>query len=540
MSKRILYLSDYELRALEVKGKRLKEIQRFQVSKNGQTQFAHYLRDDIKTPIFLLVDATQEKNQIERLPHVLGSDHQNLVTHKMKRLFENTNYTYGVVQGREMEGRRDDQVLFMGLNNPAILQPWLDMIQTHKVPLAGIYSMPLLTQLLLKHLPKAHNLLLVAHTPQISSHSTTGLRQSFFVNAKLHFTRLIPLDTNDPQIYASYVFKQIIATQRYLENERLLVQVEPLSVVILTDTLLLNAIKTVTPDYDTSTLNLHFIDNNELTHKMVIRTDEESLYLYHFVAVSLSRQWTIKNHYAKPIDTRYFLYRKIRLALYFTSLLILSGTAFAGWRIFEETKNIQKKGSQIKDRIAQRHFEIKQLRNQVPSGFPSNIELVRNVVDVGLHLKAHQAISPQSLFLKLSQVLNRQPAQIFLERLEWGIGHSKAEIFQVNPKMERRTDSEESHSSSTNQTEEFDSTKNFIEGLRLHGKIHPFDDNYQQALRLFQQFERALRQQRTDWKIDVIRSPTIPKILGGNTSIETNTSFIVDILIKHSYLHKPL
>jgi hypothetical protein len=539
MSKRILYLSDYELRALEIKGKRLKEIQRFQIGKNGQTLFAHYLRDDIKTPILLLVDATQEGNQIEYMPHVLGSDHRNLVARRIKQLFENTDYTHSVVQGRETQGRRDDRVLFMGLNNPTILQPWLDMIQTHKVPLAGIYSVPLLTQLLLKWMPKAHNLLLVAQTPPITSHSTAGLRQSFFVNAKLHFTRLIPLDTDDPETYADYVFKQLIATQRYLENERLLVPIEPLSVVILTDTPLLNVIKTKASDYDTSTINLQFVDSNELAHKMAIRTNEESLYLYHFVAVSLARQWIIKNHYAKSIDTRYFLYRKIRFALYLTSLLILSGTAWASWMIFEETKTIQETGLQIQERIVQRHKDIKQLRAQVPPGFPPNIELVRNVVDVGLHLKAHQAISPQSLFLKLSQILNQQSEKIFLERLEWGIGPSKAEIFPANPKKERRTDNEESHSSSKNKAPA--SGKNFIEGLRLHGRIHPFDGDYQQALRLFQRFERALRQQRIDWKIDVIRSPSIPKILGGKKSATIdNTAFIIDILIKHNYPHKPL
>jgi hypothetical protein len=432
MLKRILYLSDYELRALEVKGKLLTEVQRFQMNQEGETQFTYYLRNDLKTPIYCIIESSQEDSQMAQIPHVLGKDHQNLLNHKMKRLFEDTAYTYGVVQGRETLGRRDDLVLFMALNNPKILQPWLNIITTNKVPLAGIYSVSLLTQLLLKYLPKTHNLLLVAHTPQISPHSSAGLRQGFFVQQKLHFSRLIPLSTLKPEEYADYVLKQILTTQRYLENEHLLVQTEQLRVVILTDTLLLNAIKTIAPTSDISTVNLHFIDNNQLIKKMKVRTNEEMLYLFHFIVFQMSQHWSLPNHYAKPPETRYFFYRKVRFALYLTSGLILSSAAIASWDIFEKTTDFKLRGQKNLELLEQRQIEIQQLRLKVPN-WPAKIEVIQGVVDVGRQLKAYQPLSPQLLLEKISLVLNRHP-RLFLERLEWGIGHSKTKIFQTHAK----------------------------------------------------------------------------------------------------------
>lgn len=154
MSKRILYLTDYELRALQIKGKTLIEVQRFQLTNNGDTEFANYLGQDPKTPIYWLVETTQEEYQTQVVPHVQGWDRRNLIIQRKKRLFNNTPYTYGVVQGRDTQGapsiqrqgpqKKLDRTLFTALTNPKFLQPWLNLIIAHKVPLVGIYSVALL------------------------------------------------------------------------------------------------------------------------------------------------------------------------------------------------------------------------------------------------------------------------------------------------------------------------------------------------------------------------------------------------------------
>ena len=177
MKKHILYQSDYELHAFFVKGLKIKEVQRFQTLNEFKENFTQYLSRNPKTPIYWLVDTTQEAYQTTLLPHVFGKDRRELMAYKMRRLFEKSDYTYGIVQGRETQGRKDDRVLFMALNDPNFLEPWLSLITRQKIPLAGIYSLPLLSQHLLKHLPQAPYTLLVTDTPH--SENTAGLRQTF-------------------------------------------------------------------------------------------------------------------------------------------------------------------------------------------------------------------------------------------------------------------------------------------------------------------------------------------------------------------------
>ncbi len=498
MPKRILYLSDYELRALE--GKTLSKVHIF----HNEDDFANYLRHDSKTPIYWIIDTTQEEYQIASLPHVIGKDRRHLIVHKMKRLFKGMPYTYGVVQGREMQGRRDDQILFTALSNPALLQPWLKLIAAHKVPLVGIYSLPLLSQELLKYLPQANYTLLLAHTPPIKSNSVAGLRQSFFINQKLQFSRLNPLNTLEPQEYAESVLTQVITTKRYLANARRLFD-QQLSTVILTP--LVAALKQSLSD-DLSPI--HILDNRDFTPLF------EDGDLHRLVAFQLN--WQTRNHYASQLDTRYFLYRRLRMGIYFLSLLLLLGGVGVSAVILEKAFNVQQVGQQIADKTAKRLVELEQLNKKKPN-LPLDILLIRNIVDVGHHIKAHH-LSPQAAWQKLSHVLNRHP-DLFLERLEWGTGHFPSDIFDSN---------------AIENEELVDLTKEFLEGMRLHGKIHPFDGNYQNALDIFNQFINDLGSDF--WKIKVQRFPYDSKqILQGQIGLQNkvgNAPFVVDILIKHN------
>lgn len=557
MSKRILYLTDYELRALQIKGKTLIEVQRFQLTNNGDTEFANYLGQDPKTPIYWLVDTTQEEYQAQVVPHVQGWDRRNLIIQRKKRLFNNTPYTYGIVQGRNTQGasqnqrqrqqKKQDAALFTALTNPKLLQPWLNLIIAHKVPLVGIYSVALLSEYLLKYLPKASSTLLVTPSPQTSSHSSSGLRQSLFIKQKLQYSRLIPLETLTPQEYAEYVLKQIITIRHYLDSERVLPRTEPpepLSVVILTDQTLLNAFNRLS-DYDTTALNLHILNSHKIAYKIGLqgkRTPKKGdnvWYLSDLVAFQLSRRWYTTNHYATLADKSYFLYRRARQAAYLFSILLLSGAATASWMILDKALVIQQRGEKKAEGTTKRQAQLEHLREQAPANLPIEIELLRNVVDVGRRLQARYQ-SPRSALVKLSLVLNRHQ-DIFIKRLEWGIGHSPTEIFQTDFES-LSVENEESSDNEVDPLNQIDSAEHFLEGIRLHGKISSFK-NYRTALHSFNQFIDDLRQQRSDfWKIEIIVSPSLPTKLQGGTEQPTGLDkapFLIDIFLKHRYSEQP-
>jgi len=494
MSKRIVYLSDYELRVFLLKGKHLIEKAAFKTgSEESKTQFANYLSETAKTPIELLVDTTQEEYEIVKIPHVRGKDHRNLMAHKMKRFFKDMPYTYGVVQKRETEGRRDDMVLLMAIKNADLLAAWLSIITRFKVPLLGIYSLPLLSQHLLKYLPKAPYTLVVAHT--LPLRSPAGLRQSFFLNQKLQFSRLIP--SPQPEDSADFILKQVFTIRHYLESARILPETEPytqLSVVILADSILLDSLKDAIKDVSSSLgVKIHLLDNSDLGQQMGITGKWE---LPHFVALQFLRRQ--RNHYAP--DTSYLFYHRLRIIIYMSAALLLSGATVASTMILKDALILQETGEELANKTAQRLTAIEELKQKKPN-LAVDIRVIRAVVDVGSQLKA-RSISPRPAWEKLSRILNRHP-DLFLERLEWG------------------------------------TSKDFLEVMRLHGKVEPFDGNYQKALVIFKKFINDIKLHNF-YEVNLLVSPYDPKqVLQGKMGLHIEIAnkkapFIIEIVIRHS------
>ncbi|MDM8566770.1 hypothetical protein QUF74_14095 [Candidatus Halobeggiatoa sp. HSG11] len=501
MSKRILYQSDHELLALEVKTT-IK-----QVKIKDEAEFNEYLSKDLKTPIYWLLDTVKEEYQMATLPHVVGKDRNDLIRHRKKRLFQDTSYSHAVLQDREKEGRKDDRILFIALSNPEILQPWLKLIVAHKVPLVGIYSVPLLSQQLLNFLPKtAYTLLITDNSPT----TPASIRQSFFRNQKLQLSRLIPLHANatEPQEYANYVLRQITTTQHYLENNRLLPEVGALSIIILTTTDKCKACETL----NANNLNIHFEDSQKLANKLKLQKP--------LIAALFARNSRVKNHYAKAADRLYMFHRRGRIIMYSIAALILIGTIMAGGLIVQDTIKIKQKGEKFLNQANNLEEKIKTLRLTELPDLPFRSELIVSVVDVGLRLQAKH-ISPQATWKKLSTVFNLHH-KLVLKKLEWEVANSPSEIFKSTPTLEDES------------TDDFQPKKYFIEGVRLHGEVSNFK-SYKDALVIFKKFVRDLSRY---WKIEVLQQPYDPKdkLHGGSEKIKA--PFIIQILITHSYPHE--
>ena len=147
--KRVFYLSGHHLTVYEWHRGELVDLALFPADDEGLTEFPRYLARTNPVPAYLLVDVVEEEYRRDTLPHVYGRERSLLVEHRAARLFRDTPYWHVIFQGREQQGRRDDQVLYLAVTNPTLLRPWLTIMQQHRVPLAGIYSLPLLTGALL-------------------------------------------------------------------------------------------------------------------------------------------------------------------------------------------------------------------------------------------------------------------------------------------------------------------------------------------------------------------------------------------------------
>ena len=547
MYKRFLYISDHELFVYHVA--KNKQIQKLCLPNDeaSSAEIIRYLEQNTHIPISVIVDSIQEQYHIARLPHVFGKDRSDLWYHKKKRLFEDTPYTYATIQDREPDGRKDDKVLFSAIMKPLVIQPWLKLINQFKIPIKAVSSLPILSEKLLKYLPKSPYTLLVVHTPRISAHCSHGLRQSFFMKQKLQLSRLTPLNisTTEQESYSHYVIGQIIKTQQYLENSNVLPAGTRLQVVILTETRLLSTLNNQLRTRQLPDLQFHLIDIREFAYQMGLRTEHTSLFLHQLVGHQLLRH-LFNNHYGNWQDRRYFLFQNIRTATYVASILFLASAATAGGFILHDAWQMRKQGENVQSTVEKRESELRQLQSIAPN-LPFEPVYIRNIVDVGQHLKT-QDVSPKSILIKVSQVLNDYP-KLIVSRLEWGIGSGSETIFasynEVNEdEVEKKRETPDPRATLFRNprmrifipTVE-ETPDNFLEGVRLHGKISPFDGDYRQTLRMYNQFVDALKLKDNRWKINKIQLPYKKVLQGsiGRDSQEEDVPFAIEILIEHAY-----
>ena len=189
----------------------------------GRERFSDFLRTH-RDPAYLLVDLIEEDFRQETVPHLTGANRQALIQRKFDQYYRSTPFRLASLQRRQEEGRRDDELLFSALTNPALISSWLELLLLHNTPLVGIYSVPHASLPLIKDIDSDHLLLL-------SWEKNAGLRQSYFLNKRLHFSRLTPINPNS--YFADEIATESARTHQYLQSLSLTPQGQLLNVYII-------------------------------------------------------------------------------------------------------------------------------------------------------------------------------------------------------------------------------------------------------------------------------------------------------------------
>ena len=224
MSRKILFfLSSDNFHAHLWRNGRLATAYYFPHSIAGLEQFSDFLQTH-HDPVYFLVDLIEEDFRQETVPHLTGTNQQALIQRKFDQFYRNTPFRLARLQQRQSEGRRDDELLFSALTNPALISSWLDLLLLHKTPIAGIYSIPHTSTPLIRDIDSDHLLLL-------SWEKDAGLRQSYFFNKRLRFSRLTPI--NPDSTFADTIAAECTRTQQYLQSLSLTPHGELLKVRII-------------------------------------------------------------------------------------------------------------------------------------------------------------------------------------------------------------------------------------------------------------------------------------------------------------------
>lgn len=227
MRKQLFYLTNQQLSAYAWHGKALTREAGFDNDDAGRALFGAFLAQAEAAPSYLVVDVIEEDFQRDSAPHVTGRARTALVERRLTTLYRDTQFRHAELQGRDKDGRKDDRYLFNALTKPELPKSWLAIMQTHAVPLVGVYSLATLGQLLFDKLKlDSGSLLLVTH-------QSSGLRQSFFHEGALRFSRLTPLFDHAPERLAEAFRVETNKTRQFMASTRLLARGAQVQVVVL-------------------------------------------------------------------------------------------------------------------------------------------------------------------------------------------------------------------------------------------------------------------------------------------------------------------
>ncbi|MFL6658186.1 MAG: hypothetical protein ACJ8GW_08955 [Massilia sp.] len=409
MQKQLFYLNNQELVAYAWEAKQLTRLASFDNDEAGREQFAGYLDGAPQVPSYLLVDVIEEDFQRDTTPHVTGKGRAALVERKLSQLYRDTPFRHASLQGRDKEGRKDDRYLFNALTNPDLPRTWLAILAKYAVPLAGMYSLASLGQQLFDRLKLTSKAVLLV------THQSSGLRQSFFHEGALRFSRLTPLFDHAPERLAETFRTESAKTRQFMASTRLLARGVQVELVLLASA---DNIKALAPELvdnaDVHYAPLTLDEAREQLRVGLFDTSGECNPMY----LALLATASPASHFHLRDQKHFHSLLRLRQMLYAASGVV--ALAAVAWTIVDVLTilELRREAVRLESETAATELRL----NAVVKDMPVTQVTPHNMrATVNLEAMVSQNVPlPNVQVAELSTVLNNLP-QIKLKKLQWQV-----------------------------------------------------------------------------------------------------------------------
>lgn len=360
MSKHYFYLTNDKLISLVIRNNALVSRENFGVgdiqTQDVEEQIAKYA----SFPTHLVTDLIEEDFRLDTIPHLRGSDQEAVLDRKLGQIYRTSPYRHAIVQGRETEGRRDDGVFLHAVTNPELLKPVLGLLERKRVPLEGIYSSAVLSSRLLKALD-----LFFPHTMLVTIIPDFGLRQTYFKNGQIKFSRLTPIIYDESRSVGQLIAAETSRTWQYLDSLRYFEEAAALEVLLLLHERDSAMIQEAISSYPM--LRYRILNINDVATKLKVSPAPTSSHAEE-VFCHLYARSSLENHFATPVETRFAIFRRTRIAIFGATAAVLAvgvvGAAFNFYNLTRITQEIDHR-SRREDALRSEYQEaVKSMRAQ--------------------------------------------------------------------------------------------------------------------------------------------------------------------------------
>jgi len=375
---------------------------------DGVREFDTYISLTPEHTAAMLVDVIEEEFALETIPKLGARDRKSLIARRGERKYRRTPFRFSEFQGKADRGDGEFSVLHSAISNRELLDPWLEVINKHRVALSGIYSVPLMAPAIIKSLTRVSS-----PTLFIASHQDTRLRQIFMKGGHLMSARLSQSPGIDQEGYAQFVVTEAQRSRRYLERLRILSNMEILEVCVVADSETAGRIRQL-GEGELST-QFSFIAPEDAAGKLL---GESSRNKGRFEIAYLSEilKRPPKRNYAASGENRYWTMRSMRHA-------IMGGATAVAVICSMLAAYFSCEAVVLRDDVAQIRAQVQQLtetyRTEHEKFGPilAGSHEMKLAVDTGDHILLHRLPVPW-VMNQLSAVLGEYP-EIQVRELTW-------------------------------------------------------------------------------------------------------------------------
>ncbi len=402
----LLLLDSHQLGLYRWHQGELQEQARHPLGSAGQAALARWLEAHRDTQLRLLANLAEEGFQVETLPYLRGKDRRVVLERRQAQHFFGTPYVLETSLGHLQTHRKEERVLLAALTQPALLEPWLQLLQQGHIPFAGLYSMPQLTGTLcrLLDLPLERCLVLTVHPH--------GLRQSLVMGGETVFSRLTPLADSSIAGMAGSIAAEAHKLHQYLTSQRLIGRDEQLTVCPLVQQRALEAVGRTC--LSQGPLVFQPLELGQAASRLGCRwVPEDSLADPLFLHLLASHP--PRHQFAPALLRQDYLLARLRRGLLGLGLIILAGGLLLLGRELNSIRLMQGEQARMEAAAGKLQTEYGQLLAGIP-GLSLDQEQLRRLLDQYDRMRQRQA--PSQAMVVLSHALDGVP-EARLERLFW-------------------------------------------------------------------------------------------------------------------------
>ena len=409
MAKHFLYLTNDKLVALTWQSGAIVERDVFFATELGAPAFIDYIAKHREIPTYVITDLIEEDFRLDTVPHLRGNDQETVLGRKLSQLYRASPFRHGIIQGREPEGRRDDNVLYHAVTNPDLLKPLLAALERAQVPMEGIYSSAVLSGKLLGVLNAFFK-----HTLLVTIVPDFGLRQTYFQNKQIKFSRLTPIIFDAGQPVGELIAAETSRTWQYLDSLRFFASGETLEVSILVHARDRQMVTEAIRSYPM--IQYRFLDIDEVAEKLKLKPAPVSSHAEELL-VHIYAQGGIENHFATVEQRRFALFKRARFGLFALTASILAactvGASFNLYQASRITSEIDLRTGTMKPLQAEYRTVVSEISKQTAAS-----ETVRDASGFFNQFMRPSPASPGEFVRAFAQVFTEFP-NIQLLQLVW-------------------------------------------------------------------------------------------------------------------------